>query len=86
MLRYPARLEPTDDGKVRLILPDVPEVEILAATEDAALDGAAEALETALSFYVVDARAIPTPSDICGAPMVETARFSITGLETSRSA
>ena len=86
MLRYPARLEPTDDGKVRLILPDVPEVEILAATEEAALGEAPGALETALSGYVVDARAIPTPSDICGAPMVETRRFSVAGLETSRSA
>lgn len=85
MLTYPARLEPTDDGKVRLILPDVPEVEILAATEDAALGGAAEALESALSFYVVDARAIPAPSDICGAPMVETAKFSLTGLEIPAS-
>ena len=83
MLRYPARFEPMEDGKVRLILPDVPEVEVIADSEDAAIGKAAEALESALGGYVVDARSIPTPSDICGAPMIETGRFSLMGLEAS---
>lgn len=86
MLRYPARLEPADDGKIRLILPDVPEVEVIADSEDAALGNAVEALETALGGYVADARPMPRPSDICGAPMVETASFSLIGLETAGNA
>lgn len=74
MLRYPARLEPTEHGKVRLILPDVPEVEVIADSEVGAVDAAAEALEGALGGYILDARPIPTPSDVCGAPMIETPR------------
>lgn len=83
MLHYPARLESTEDGKVRLVLPDVPEVAIVADSEDAVFGEATAALERALGGYVVDARPIPAPSDICGAPVIETAKFSLTGLDTS---
>lgn len=86
MLRYPARLEPTEDGKVRLVLPDVPEVEIIADSEEAAIAKAVEALEVALGGYVADGRSVPAPSDICGAPNVETSRFSLIGLETAGNA
>ena len=80
MLRYPARLEPTEDGRIRLLLPDVPDVEVIADSEEAAMANAASALETVLGGYVLDARPIPTPSDICGAPMVETASYDLLGL------
>ena len=81
MLRYPVRFTPTDGG-VQLSFPDVPEAQVNAATEEEAIAGALEALERSLSGYVVDARPIPGPSDICGAPTVQTERFSLTGLET----
>jgi antitoxin HicB len=83
MLRYPVRLEPTDDG-VRLIVPDVPEVALDAPTETKAFEGAVEALEAALGAYVLAARPIPRPSDICGAPVIETARFSLSGYKAGQ--
>lgn len=81
MLNYPARLEPREDGAVRLTLPDVPEVAIDAASEEEAMRSAPAMLETILASYVLDGRPIPRPSDICGAPMVGTDRYSLLGVE-----
>ncbi|HEX8667701.1 MAG TPA: type II toxin-antitoxin system HicB family antitoxin [Allosphingosinicella sp.] len=83
MLRYPARIIPTDDGLVLVRLPDVPGAAGTGATEEEALDQARCVLETVLAAHVVDGTPIPAPSDICGAPLVTTDRFSLLGLETT---
>ena len=81
MLAFPMRIVPGDPDGVIACFPDVPEAESRGADEDEAVAGALKALERALSAYVADGRAIPTPSEICGAPTVETARFSLIGME-----
>ena len=81
MISYPARFIPEEAGMVMLTLPDVPEVVVLADAEEAALDRAPAVLESVLAGYVLEHRSIPSPSDICGAPLVTTARFSILGVE-----
>ena len=81
MLAYPIRIVPDDHGGVFACFPDVPEAESPGADEDEAVGGALAALERALAAYVADGRPIPAPSDICGAPTVETARFSLLGLD-----
>ena len=82
MLVYPIRIVPGDRGSVVAMFPDIPEAVSEGADEDQAVDGALPALEKALAGYVADGRPIPSPSDICGAPTVETARFSLIGLDT----
>ena len=81
MISYPARLSPEAEGVVMLTLPDVPEVVVLAEAEGAALDRAPAVLESVLAGYVLEHRSIPSPSDICGAPLVSTDRFSVLGVE-----
>jgi antitoxin HicB len=80
-LSYPARLVPTDDGLVIARFPDVPEASAVGKTEEEALAGAVDVLDAVLGGYVLDGRPIPAPSDICGAPQVETEKFSLLGLE-----
>jgi predicted RNase H-like HicB family nuclease len=82
MIAYPIRIVPGDDGGVIAAFPDIPEAESRGADEDEAVGGALAALEKALAVYVADGRPIPAPSDICGAPTVKTARFSLIGLES----
>ena len=84
MLSYPVRFIPTEEGRVLVCFPDVPEAEASGADEDEALNGARDALETALSAYCVDGRAIPAPSDICGAPTLTTEKFSVVGMDLAR--
>jgi antitoxin HicB len=81
MLSYPARLAPAGEKMVLLTLPDVPEAVVVAASEDEAIEKAPEILEGVLGGYVVEGRSIPSPSDICGAPVVTTERFSVLGME-----
>lgn len=81
MLAFPIRIVPCGDGGVTACFPDVPEAQSRGADEDEAVGGALAALEKALAGYVADGRPIPAPSDICGAPTVETTRFSLLGLE-----
>ena len=81
MLSYPVRLIPTDDRMVLVRFPDVPEAAAVGGTEEEALESARHVLETVLSTYCVDGRPIPSPSDICGAPMVATEKFSLVGME-----
>ncbi len=81
MLKYPARLNPTEDGLIRVRLPDVPEAAAFGATEEEALAAVQPILEAVLSSYCVDGRPIPSPSDVCGAPTVATEKFSLLGLE-----
>jgi antitoxin HicB len=75
MLSYPARLTPTATGSVRACFPDVPEAITEGANEEDALNRAKFVLEQALAGYLMHGRAIPHPSDICGAPSVQTAKF-----------
>ena len=81
MLKYPARLIPTEDGLVLVRLLDVPEAAAFGATEEEALAAVQPILEAVLSSYCVDGRPIPSPSDVCGAPIVVTDKFSLLGLE-----
>ena len=75
MLSFPVRLIPTADGRVRALFPDVPEAVAEGADEEDALNRAKFVLEMALGHYIVHGRGIPAPSDVCGAPVVETAKF-----------
>ncbi|MDP9414244.1 MAG: type II toxin-antitoxin system HicB family antitoxin [Pseudomonadota bacterium] len=77
MLSYPVRLIPTREGTVRAMFPDVPEATAEGGTEDDALNRAKFALELALGHRLHSERKIPPPSDICGAPTVETDKFII---------
>lgn len=81
MLSYPIRSVPTDDGRVLICFPDVPEADALGATEEEAVGKALGVLEAVLTSYCVDGRPIPAPSDICGAPLVTTDKFSIVGMD-----
>ena len=85
MLSYPVRMIPTDDGTVIIRFPDVPEAAGVGDTEQEALDNAKVVLEQVLATYCTDGRAIPTPSDICAAPVVTTEKFSLLGLEVPAS-
>lgn len=76
MLSYPVRLTPTATGSVRACFPDVPEAATEGADEEDALNRAKFVLEQALAGYLMHGRAIPHPSDICGAPYIETAKFA----------
>jgi antitoxin HicB len=78
---YPVDVLQAGDG-VTVICPDVPEmVNTGGATRAEALERAADALVTALSFYVDDGRAIPRPSPAHGRPVV-----SVTALEAAKLA
>jgi antitoxin HicB len=81
LLSYPARIIPEEDGTVRLTLPDVPEVSLIAVGEEEAFRLAPAALESALAGYVLEHRPFPSPSDIGGAPLVSTDRFSLLGVD-----
>lgn len=81
MLSYPARIIPEEDGTVRLILPDLPEVSVIGVGEEDALNRAPAALESALAGRVLEHQPFPSPSDIGGAPLVSTERFSLLGVD-----
>ncbi|MEQ1636752.1 MAG: type II toxin-antitoxin system HicB family antitoxin [Methylococcales bacterium] len=70
MYDYPVVLTPDPDGGYVVIFPDIPEAITQADDEDEALLRAADALETALSFYVDDRRPLPVPSLPQGLPVV----------------
>ena len=80
MLSYPVRLAPEKEDAVKLTFPDVPEVEVVGPSEEDVFTRANAELEAALAAYVVEGRPIPTPSDICGAPIVTTERFRVEGM------
>lgn len=69
MFDYPVILTP-DDGTVLVMFPDVPEAITFGVDVAEALRHAVDALETALSFYVDDRKALPVPSDPEGLPTV----------------
>ncbi|SJM94988.1 type II toxin-antitoxin system HicB family antitoxin [Crenothrix polyspora] len=69
MFDYPVLLTP-DNGSVLVTFPDIPEAITFGMDEAEALHHAIDALETALSFYVNDRRALPEPSVLAGYPTV----------------
>ncbi len=64
MFEYPARLVAQPEGGFVVIFPDVPEALTQGEDRDDALLHAVDALESALSFYVVDRRPLPVPSKV----------------------
>ena len=77
---YPVDLEEAAGG-VTATCPDVPEMVTEGATRAEALRHAADALVSALSFYVEDGRPLPRPSAAHGRPVV-----AVTALEAAKLA
>ena len=62
MLRYPVNLEAAEEGGFVVTFPDIPEAITQGEDRDDALLQAADALETALDFYLENGRPVPLPS------------------------
>jgi len=62
MLRYPAHLEPQQEGGYVVTFPDIPEAITQGESVADALLHAADALTSALDFYIEDGIPIPPPS------------------------
>jgi len=62
MLKYPAKIEPDKSGWM-VTFRDIPEALTGADTREAAIIMAADALLTAMDFYMEDCRPIPIPSE-----------------------
>lgn len=77
---YPAEVIEASDG-VTVTFPDVPEVVTDGATRAEAMERAADALVSALSFYVDEGQRLPRPSAANGRPLV-----SVTVLEAAKLA
>lgn len=84
MFDYPVILTP-DEGSVLVTFPDVPEAITFGQDEAAALVQAVDALETALSFYVEDRRALPVPSSAAGRPTVRPSALECAKLGVYRA-
>ena len=72
VLRYPVRLVPTRSGRVRAVFPDLPQAIAEGRDEEDALYRAKFVLEMCLGHRAARGEPLPPPSDICGAPTVET--------------
>lgn len=70
MFSYPVNLEPAEEGGFVVTFPDVPEAITEGDDEAEALMRAADALETALDFYIEDKRPLPAPSPAKRRPTV----------------
>jgi antitoxin HicB len=77
MLAYPVRLVPTREGKVKVVFPDVPQAIAEGADEEDALYRAKFVLEMCLGHLLAKGARPPAPSDICGAPTVQTDKFNV---------
>lgn len=77
---YPAEVMEAPDG-VTVTFPDVPEAITNGATRAEAMERAADALVSALSFYVEEGQRLPCPSPAKGRAMV-----SVTTLEAAKLA
>ncbi|MGN6589317.1 MAG: type II toxin-antitoxin system HicB family antitoxin [Sphingomicrobium sp.] len=62
MLRYPARLEPAEEGGYVVTFRDIPEAITQGDTLEEARSEAADALLTSMDFYFEDKRPVPPPS------------------------
>jgi len=69
MFDYPVILTP-DNDTLLVTFPDVPEAITFGANETEALHHAVDALETALSFYIDERKALPVPSILPSLPTV----------------
>ena len=76
MLAYPVRLVPTRRGRVRVVFPDIPQATAEGSDEDDAMYRAKFVLEMCLGHRLARGERPPPPSDICGAPTIETDKFS----------
>jgi antitoxin HicB len=76
VIAYPVRLVPTGKGTVRAVFPDIPQAVAEGSDEEDAMFRARFVLEMCLSHMAEHGEAPPVPSDICGAPTVETNKFS----------
>jgi len=62
MLRYPANFKAAKEGGFVVTFPDIPEAITQGESVEDALVHAADALTSALDFYIEDGTAIPAPS------------------------
>ena len=62
MLRYPAQFKAAEEGGFVVTFPDVPEAITQGESVEDAMLHAADALTSALDFYIEDDEPIPTPS------------------------
>ena len=62
MKKYPARLEPAEEGGFVVSFRDIPEALTQGESKEEALEMAADALLTAMDFYFEDRRPVPAPS------------------------
>ena len=70
MPAYPIELTVDDNDTVLVTFPDVPEAVTFGDDEADARLNAVDALETALTSYILDRRDLPTPSALRGRPGV----------------
>lgn len=77
---YPIEVNEAADG-VTVAFPDVPEAITDGGTRAEAIERAADALVSALSFYVEDGEPLPRPSPAKGRPTI-----SVTALEAAKLA
>lgn len=61
-MRYPAKFSPTSSGGFVVTFRDIPEALTQGESESEAMDMAADALLTAMSFYFEGRRIVPLPS------------------------
>jgi len=61
---YPCRTVREDDGTFSVSFPDVPEALTCGESRSEALERAEDALSVALTFYLEEDRAVPTPGKI----------------------
>jgi antitoxin HicB len=78
---YPTEIDEAPDG-ITVTFPDVPEAITVAATRDAAMALAQDALVTALSFYADENRPMPAPTPARGrvmvaVPVLEAAKLAL---------
>ena len=77
MRAYPARVINLEHGGVIVRFPDVPEAVACGESEQEVLDNARGVLEAVLECYLSEGRDLPEPSQIDGAPTVETELFDV---------
>ena len=75
MLRYPARITTTDDGRVTAFLTNLPEVTSTCDSEGKAIRKLRPLLRNAVRDRVTRGVPLPEASDICGAPLIGIRNF-----------
>jgi antitoxin HicB len=61
-MRYPVKLQPSEEGGFVVTFPDIPEAITQGDDRDSALEMGLDALVTSLDFYFEDGRPVPLPS------------------------